>query len=446
MTFQPYPRQGAIETGIEATKGLSHGHDNEQGTERRRTPSWFSQPPKLLAPDEAADRYRAIRSRAGAPFDSARPSLLDREIKRSFGLDHETATANQSQQRAPMAPPRKVLAARHAEVGERVYEQDDRPARKIATSPATKRQSRFPARFVLVGLAAVLTGGLIGYGVTHYKAISAKAEDVASLLKPKEVPVATIDTVTIVAKKSIATATLDVSDVSGELNSMIPLVLRAESAVADQDLILKLSGLPQSAYLTAGAKVKDNAWQLAAADAAGVKLVVPQTSKPTFNIAVAAFEAKTGELAAPIKEIIVAIDDPGLRIAPAAALPENVMVKTVEQSEALVATAVPLPKEKLSASDEPQAEARSLLAKGDILLKSGDLGMARQFYERAFAQGSTEAAIGAGKTYDPAVYAELKVHGLTPDPVRAMEWYMRASSAGNPDAAAAIEALKKATP
>ncbi len=72
--------------------------------------------------------------------------------------------------------------------------------------------------------------------------------------------------------------------------------------------------------------------------------------------------------------------------------------------------------------------------------------MARRFYERAFAEGSTEAAIGAGKTYDPVVYAELKVHGLQPDPVRAMEWYVRASSAGNTEAAAAIKALKQAKP
>jgi len=177
-------------------------------------------------------------------------------------------------------------------------------------------------------------------------------------------------------------------------------------------------------------------------------------------VAVAAFEAKTGELAAPIKEMTVAIDDANLTIAPAAALPENVMIKTAEQSQALAATEAPeqtkaveqsealvpaevaQPKEQQIASVEPQAQ--NLLAKGNILLKSGDLGMARQFYERAFAQGSSEAALGAGKTYDPAVYAELKVHGLKPDPALAMEWYLRASAAGNTDAAAAIETLKRA--
>ncbi|MBC8037410.1 MAG: hypothetical protein H7X89_09345 [Rhizobiales bacterium] len=455
MAFQPSSQQRAIETGIEDAEPVASGQDNH-GVERHRTPSWFSQPLQPIAPDDAADRYRSIRSRAGAPVDSARPSLLDREIKRSFGTDNETGVASPNQ-RAPLAPPRKVLAARQAEEAEHFYVPDDAPQRRLHrktnAAPVSAPSGRLPLVHIAAGMAAVLAGSLLGYGATHYKAIGAKADEIASLIRPQSETPAAADTVTILAKKSIATATLDVSDVSGELNSMIPLMLHAESAVAGDDLILKLSGLPQSAYLTAGTKAEDNAWQIAAADAAGVKLVVPQTSQPSFDVAVAAFEVKTGELAAPIKEMTVAIDDPGLRIAPASALPESVTIKTAGQSEA--AAAIPSPKEQQVASVEPQAEseepqveseAQGLLAKGDILLKSGDLGMARQFYERAFAQGSIEAAIGAGKTYDPAVYAELKVHGLTPDPVRAMEWYVRASTAGNPDAAAAIEALKQATP
>jgi TPR repeat protein len=90
------------------------------------------------------------------------------------------------------------------------------------------------------------------------------------------------------------------------------------------------------------------------------------------------------------------------------------------------------------------AEAAGLVAKGGILMKSGDLEMARRFYEQAFALGSAEGALGAGRTFDPLVYAELKVQGLTPDPARAMEWYKRAASAGNGEAAAAIAKLEMA--
>ncbi len=443
MAFQAYP-QHAPENGIDNAGAIPAG-ETDSGVERRRTPSWFSQPPQPMAPDEAAERYRAMRGellRAQEPPKSARPSLLDLEIKRSFGLECESRAESRNQQRAPMAPPRKTLAMITDEETGPLYASEDRPRKQYRKTQAPRGQ--LPLKYIAAGVAAVLAGGLLGYGATHYKAIGAKADEIASLVKPQAEPVAAAETVTVLAKKSVATATLAVSDVSGELNSMIPLVLHAEPAVAGDDLILKLSGLPQSAYLTAGTKAQDNAWQLAAVDAAGVKLVVPQTSESSFDVAVAAFEAKTGELAAPIKEMTVAIANPGLQIAPAAAPPENVTIKTGEQSE--VAAAVPSPQEQQLASVEPPSEAQNLLSKGDILLKSGDLSMARQFYERAFAQGSVEAAIGAGKTYDPLVYAELKVHGLKPDPARAMEWYTRASAAGNTDADAAIAALKRTEP
>ncbi len=447
-----FSSQQPAENGTEGnTQPLSH----EEPARERRTPSWFSQPLQAMDPDEAAERYRAMRGevlRGQQKPESSRSSLLDREIKRSFGIEDEAPVSNSVQIRAPMAP-RKVVAPRAIEDAQQQYElPDHRPqgaARKARARPAVATRGRLPLEYIAAGVAAVLAGGLLGYGATHYKAIGAKADEIASLVKPAEAPVAQAEAATVattvLAKKSIATATLAVSDVSGELNSMIPLMLHAEPAEAGEDLILKLSGLPQSAYLTAGAKAKDNAWQLAAVDAADVKLVVPQTSEPSFDVAVAAFEADSGQLAAPIKEMTVAIDNPELQIAPAAALPESVMVKSAEQSQALAA-AEPEPKEEQVAAIEPPAEAQNLLAKGDILLKSGDLEMARQFYERAFAEGSVEAAIGAGKTYDPVVYAELKVHGLKPDPARALEWYGRANAAGNAEAAAAINALKQAEP
>jgi TPR repeat protein len=95
----------------------------------------------------------------------------------------------------------------------------------------------------------------------------------------------------------------------------------------------------------------------------------------------------------------------------------------------------------------PQPAAQNLVSKGDILLKSGDLAMARQFYERAYAEGArASAAMGTARTFDPVVYAQLKVQGMQPDPQQALEWYERARAEGNPQAAAAIDALKKTAP
>lgn len=369
----------------------------------RPAPTWFPQTLRPLPPEDLADRYRALRTEAYPERGRLR--------------DHADNDADYRQ-------PRRAKAIR-------------RPDEEMRSGAM-----RAPV-YVAAGFCAALAGGLIGYGATQYHAIGDKAASMLALVTPDSAAVAEPrqaalpETTVTITKKPVSTATLDVSDVSGGINSLIPMMLHAEPAIGGEDLILKISGLPESAYLTAGHKAGETGWQLAAAEADGVKLVVPRATEPKYDIAIAAFEAKTGQLAAPIKEITVAIDSPEITIAPASAVPETVTIKS---------SAIPAPQPDQVASIAVSTEAQSLAAKGDILLKSGDLAMARRFYEQAFAKGSVAAAVGAGKTYDPVVYAALKVQGLKPDPLRAMEWYMRASAAGNSDAAAAIEALKQATP
>ena len=43
---------------------------------------------------------------------------------------------------------------------------------------------------------------------------------------------------------------------------MIPLALNAEPAFEDQKLAIKISGLPASAYLSAGKKISEDTWIL----------------------------------------------------------------------------------------------------------------------------------------------------------------------------------------
>ena len=52
-----------------------------------------------------------------------------------------------------------------------------------------------------------------------------------------------------------------------------------------------------------------------------LKLVVPDAPKPELDLAVAAFEPKTGELAAPVKTMTVALSD--VVVEPASAPPPS---------------------------------------------------------------------------------------------------------------------------
>jgi len=255
---------------------------------------------------------------------------------------------------------------------------------------------------------------------------------------------------TTIEKKPVSTATLQVADVTGQTNSFIPLALHAEPAGLNKDMLLKISGIPEGAYLTSGHREEDQVWSLSLAELKDVKLVVPQAREPQIDLAVAAFEPKTGELAAPVKTMTVALQD--VQVEPTSAPPPGQEQASTEQKSTLpaAADAAALPaaiqppdsvKVALASPDSP--ETQQLVAEGDQLFKSGDVRAARKSYERAWGNdGSAAAAFGLGRSYDPVVVAALALKNAKPDKAQALQWYQRAASAGNPDAAEAIVRLQ----
>ena len=290
-------------------------------------------------------------------------------------------------------------------------------------------------------------------------------------------------TETVIVKKPIATATVDVSDVVGAPNSSIPLSLRADPAMEGRDISIRISGMPENAKLTAGHRQDSRTWLLSDDELANVSLVVPDASIPKFDLSVAAIETKTGELASPVREMTVAlttvqpasVDLAAATVAepPAQPVQQTVVTQPVQQTVVQQLAAAPAPVETPAVSispanaapelqgaaptiAEPQAtpvpapiavaapvvspEAQALLQKGDVLLRSGDLVMARQFYLRAVDLGAPQGALGVAKTFDPAVFKELNVQGIMPDAAQAEMWYRKATAAGLTDA---VQALKR---
>jgi hypothetical protein len=388
----PYAENGELEKNAD-----THPH------EARKVPSWF--PPG----EEDGEARQPITTETVAITLAERyRSILEAQAR-------QAAAAEQSRERVP----HPTVNASEIRAREQLLREAEAELRRRLRRRA--RGSIVPYAFA--GMAAILTGVTFGYAYTQHERLGAALRGFATALatpaQESAVPRKAADSV--VEKKPIVSAKIEVQDLSGNANSMIPLMLSAEPGDAGQDLILKLSGLPADAYLTAGTRDGDG-WELSPAQAQKAKLVIPRADQSSFDVSVAAFEGNTGQLAAPVKEFTVAIIDSGVQVAPAAAIADTVTTKP--------ATAKP--------------EAAGLFNKGNALLESGDIVMARQFFERAFAMGAVEAAVGVGRTYDPVVYEQLKVTGLKPDPLLAMEWYMRAGNAGSSEAMAAIEALKTA--
>jgi hypothetical protein len=358
-------------------------------------------------------------------------------------------------ERAPMpqVPSRPTVPVSELEVQHRHYGNERETAERPVSYSSSYERPRLRKSLLLAGVFAAVAGGAVGFAVTKYDQISNTANDLyafaAGFIPSDSEAVFNSTGQTTISKKPIAIASLEVSDVTGTLNSMIPLALNAEPAFESQELAIKISGLPASAYLTAGKKISDNTWILKDGEEDGINLFVSQSDTAKFDISVAAIETNTGELAAPVKEMTVAIDDvkleneTALQITPVSAPPATSTPVKIRETE--IVDSLPVPVEPLTPiKPELSAEVKGLLDKGDMLMKTGDLIIARQFYSRAFQMGAAEGAMGVAKTYDPAVYAEMKVQGITPDAAKAAEWYEKAKSAGVTEAAAELPAPPEA--
>ncbi len=401
-------------------------------------PSWvLSATGEHLTREELLTRYRRQRALPDDPFDTvARP-----------------APAPARRDRMPVEP---RPAARFIE----------RPPTEPAAAqpaPPQKRSFTLGQTFTIAAAMALLAGG--GAGVLSAKLMGQSAHEPAQPLatapaaeavtaepaQQLQLAAAGAARTTIIDKKPVSTATLQVADVTGETNSFIPLALHAAPAGLDQDMLLKISGVPEGAYLTSGHRQDDQVWALSLAEVKGVKLVVPEADGPQIDLAVAAFESKTGELAAPVKTMTVALSD--VVVKPTSAPPEqdSAAGPAAERKSALPgadAATLPLPipppqsiKVALGSTDMP--ETQQMISEADSLFKGGDVREARRGYERAWGtDGSAAAAFGLARSYDPVVLSGLALKNAKPDREQAIQWYQRAASAGNPEAAEAIVRLQ----
>jgi hypothetical protein len=79
-------------------------------------------------------------------------------------------------------------------------------------------------------------------------------------------------------------------------------------------------------------------------------------------------------------------------------------------------------------------EIAELLARGDTLLRRGDIASARLFYERAANAGDGRAALRVGATFDPAFLGRDVLRGVFGDTAEARLWYQRARDLGEAEA------------
>ena len=98
---------------------------------------------------------------------------------------------------------------------------------------------------------------------------------------------------------------------------------------------------------------------------------------------------------------------------------------------------------KQSPAEAPRFDLNKLLARGNSYLDEGDTVSARRFFQLAARQGSDEATMLVGLTYDPLYFEQTGVVGMRPEAEKAVEWYAKAITMGSKAAATRMQKLKK---
>lgn len=404
-------------------------------------PGWLlSASGEQLTREEILARYRRQRGLPADPFENgqrpvAPPGYRDRIMSEPRPARFMQRTPVE-EPAAPTHPPRTFTLGQTLAISAAMA--------LVAGGVGGLLSARFP--HVLAGATAPLLSGVAAFETPTAPPI--QQLQVADA-QPTQVQQASGANDTVIDKKPVSTATLQVADVTGETNSFIPLALHAVPAGLEKDMLLKISGVPEGAYLTSGHRQDDQVWALSLAEIRDVKLVVPHTDDPQFDLAVAAFEPGTGELAAPVKTMTVALKD--VVVQPASAPPPGpgsvftpALKSTLPGANTAIPVAIPRPDSvKLTLAVPETTETLGLITNANALLDRGDVKGARRNYERAWGNdGSAAAAFGLARTYDPLVLASLASGNATPDSAQALRWYQRAASAGNPEATKAIVRLQ----
>lgn len=438
----------------------THHPNNDAGLDDQvgqsfKTPSWFIQEPAEQVQELSREISERDQPTQQPYFETPNTQAYEayrRRMEQRFkeGQDiydrpQETPSPNLNgpQNRRPTLPMNEIQGRK------RLYELEQH------SQPHARSKSTLAwGRIVLLGTAAACVGALTGLGFSNIDLIKQKYQVSLSALQdefvsisqpgtalPQLAAVSSLPHETIIIKKTVATATLDVADVKGSFGSMIPLLLSAQSSDYAEPFTLKISGLPDQAYLTAGVKSTQGSWSLKPTELNDLKLFVPQADVKQFDMEVAAVEDRTGELAAPIKAMNVqlqastVVDEapttqvgtgktnseglpspiaPPVLVYPVNAAPDTAQIKLGQPSAIPAAT----------------SDAADFVSKGNALLQSGDIISARQFFLRASELGNAQGSFGVARSYDPKVFAQLNVVGLQPDAVQAADWYQKAAQAG----------------
>jgi hypothetical protein len=233
---------------------------------------------------------------------------------------------------------------------------------------------------------------------------------------------------------TVAPARLVLTRQSGRVDDSLPLGILILGGSGEEAVILK--GLAEATELSHGTSTGDNGWILLARDLARTFVEAPAQFTGVMRVSATVHSADGLVLDQGTQELewIAHAPQPGIGSTEAPTSREaNIAAPHIE-------TSVTVPPQITTES------VNTLTARGQELLRHGDIAAARLVLERAARAGNAPAALELGMSFDPQFLHQLGVVGLRPDLPLAKHWYEEASRLGSREALQHLDRLAQTRP
>lgn len=202
-------------------------------------------------------------------------------------------------------------------------------------------------------------------------------------------------------------------------------------------IVLLVRGLPAEMRLSEGRSFGTGTWVV---PMSGIEKLKVSTSPSAKKGAVLSLSLATLEGTTLVQRNLTAVI--GTPAPPAQQSTAAIAELPPQPMRPAVPVAIPPSRPQMSPKDKDAA--LRLVQRGNVELRTGNLLVARQFFERAADLGLPEGAVAMGATYDPDERASLEgVVTTRPDVKLARKWYEKALDLGDPSASARIQRLSQ---
>jgi len=226
--------------------------------------------------------------------------------------------------------------------------------------------------------------------------------------------------------------------------------------------VVMVRGLVAGMTLSTGSPVGPNAWRVPVSDLGNTWIIPPRDFVGVVELVAELHLADTtiahrGPIRREWGGTSPAVGAQGPTSAPVVAVPAIVTIPA-RPSVAAVPVAPAVRPSPQVAPERPVAvppaqqhqldedEAASLMQRGKELITNGDLAGARLVLRRAAEANYADAALALAATYDPSILRDLKVHGVSGDIAIARAWYEKARDLGSAEAPRRLETLARESP